>query len=407
MYYIIIGMIELATKKLEEIASGIFLKCRSDLKKEQSEGLGLFSGDFGILLFLAYYSGYSGQLRYKKMTENYLEWCLDGLSRGVYNHTYCNGLSGMLYALHHLSQNHLIDVDMEEAEIYLDKWLSLKLKEDIAGGRYDFLHGALGVGLYDLKKGAEQKREELTLLLDFLERTSVPAEEGIRWYSDFNLEGKKEFNVSLSHGMASIGLFLCRLYKADIHRERVGKLLSGMNDYLLTQEVDRNRYGSFFPPLSKDTLARYGGSRLAWCYGDLGVALELWQAGNSLNRSGWKNKAMEVFEYSAGRRDPENTKLMDACICHGTAGVAQVFKRMYYETGDKKFLETNEYWIQELLKQAHFENELAGFKYYRGKEGWKDSYSFLEGIAGIGLVLLAYAGEVFLSDWDEILLLNY
>lgn len=79
---------------------------------------------------------------------------------------------------------------------------------------------------------------------------------------------------------------------------------------------------------------------------------------------------------------------------------------MYWETQNPIFKETANYWIEETLKMAKFEDGLAGYKaWYGEKDGWRNEYGFLEGIAGIGLTLLAHISNEE-PTWDKCLLLS-
>jgi hypothetical protein len=77
---------------------------------------------------------------------------------------------------------------------------------------------------------------------------------------------------------------------------------------------------------------------------------------------------------------------------------------MFLETCRNEFKDTTSYWIQQTLNFSCFEDGLAGYKTWE-KDGWKCSYSLLEGISGIGLVLLSYL-ENSQQTWDEIFLLS-
>jgi len=94
----------------------------------------------------------------------------------------------------------------------------------------------------------------------------------------------------------------------------------------------------------------------------------------------------------------------DAGICHGSAGIALLYHRMFLETHCSEFKEATEFWIQQTLEFSRFEDGLAGYKTWQ-KEGWKCDYSLLAGIAGIGLVLLFYL-ENNQQTWDELFLIS-
>ena len=54
---------------------------------------------------------------------------------------------------------------------------------------------------------------------------------------------------------------------------------------------------------------------------------------------------------------------------------------------------------------ARFEDGLAGYKAWQGENGWMNQHGILEGIAGIGLVLLSHLSNEEPS-WDRSFLLS-
>ena len=104
------------------------------------------------------------------------------------------------------------------------------------------------------------------------------------------------------------------------------------------------------------------------------------------------------------RRTYNETFVGDAGICHGSAGVAMLFRRMFLDTKRDEFSDATAYWINSALSFSRFEDGLAGYK-TREKDGWKCDYSLLGGIAGIGLVLLSYLVDDE-QKWDECFLLS-
>jgi len=166
-----------------------------------------------------------------------------------------------------------------------------------------------------------------------------------------------------------------------------------------------SQFGSFFPNyLLKNSSHPILKSRLGWCYGDLGIGSALWQAGKTLSKIEWMNKGLEILLESTQRQSINENSVQDAGICHGSAGIAMVYRRMYLETSIDEFNEATKYWINQTLNFSYFSDGLAGYKTFE-KNGCKLDYSLLSGISGIGLVLLSYK-ENDLQTWDELFLIS-
>ena len=143
---------------------------------------------------------------------------------------------------------------------------------------------------------------------------------------------------------------------------------------------------------------------MAWCYGDLGVGIALWQAGKALKKEKWKKTGLEVLLQSTSRQTFHETSVIDTGICHGCSGIAMIYRRMFLETHRDEFKQAIPYWINQTLNYSHFEDGLVGYKTWE-KNKWIRDYSLLTGVSGIGLVLLSYL-EDDQQDWDEIFLIS-
>ena len=147
-------------------------------------------------------------------------------------------------------------------------------------------------------------------------------------------------------------------------------------------------------------------SRLAWCYGDLSSAYVLLEAAQTLNDSSSYNKAISIAIQTTKRKTLEETSVIDAGICHGSSGLALMYILLHRKTKIQDFQDAADFWIQDTLDKAIHEDGLAGFKAWQGQEygGWINEYGLLEGVAGIGLVLLTYLNPE-IPAWYRCLLL--
>jgi hypothetical protein len=401
-------MVKKVSEKLIEIDS-----CLKHLTIKQNE-IGLLSGKTGIAIFWQYYSLYlNNDANYTNIISKTFEEVFDGISEGNNYHTFCNGIAGVGWAIEHFVQNKYMDNDSNEILEEIDPYLADKMIYDLEKeNNYDFLHGAIGIGIYFLNHLLNLKSKEyLVQLIDVLGSQSIEENDGsLKWKSvvlDINEQPIYVFNLSLSHGMASIVAFLAKAYSKDINRAKSKYLLEGVIKYLLKNRLDAKIYNSSFRSWIGENNEEINGSRLAWCYGDLGIAAAIYQAGVALNRQDWINIAIEVLLRTSSRRDLLKETVIDAGLCHGTAGIAHIYNRMYLCTGIEKFKETSSFWMEETLNMAKFEDGLAGYKAWHGTENsdWVNTYGILEGIAGIGLSFISAISNIE-PIWDECLLLS-
>lgn len=395
-------MKELIKRKVDDIHNIVMNKYLFD---KNDTSVGLYSGCFGALLFLYYYSKYYGNNKSLHLLDICTDKILKCINDNNCTYTFCDGLAGILYLFVHLKENNLLNVDLENKSI-IEYILVNSMRKDFDNGLYDFMHGGLGPAYYLLKiSNKEMVKEVIDLLYNLADKESHI---GIfKWKYLLEKNNDCLYNISLSHGISSIIIFIVRAMKSchNIENEKCKKILYGAVNFIKSQEIDVKKYGSFFPYQSISCSSKLqSGSRLAWCYGDLGVAYALWLAGGVLSDQALTDQALKILLYSTKRLTINETHIIDSCICHGSSGVVLIFRHLYLKTGILDFYRAMNYWIEQTLGFATFPNGLSGFMTYSINKYCCD-YSLLTGISGVGLVLLSYL-ENDDQPWDEFFLLS-
>jgi lantibiotic biosynthesis protein len=374
--------------------------------------IGLLSGSSGIAIFCLHYSTIKNDKKIHAVGQLCLEDIIEKISTSYNLHTYCAGIAGFGWTIEYLAAANLIEIDTNELLNDLDDYLGAYMQQDIRTNHYDYLHGAVGVGLYFIKRwqnNPEKANLYLQELLLYLENTAHKSSNGCKWLCTLDhKKGTTGYNISLSHGSSAIAAFLAKLYTLGIEQERVKMLLISAMNYILAQQIDYEKYGSYFPAYSIESSGdNLAGSRLGWCYGDLGIGIVLWNVGATLDNKEWQEQAVNILLSCTQRTLPEQHQITDAGLCHGAAGVAHIFNRMHRNTKIAPFKEAAEYWFQQTLAMATHTDGLAGYKAYRSLEygGWHNDYALLEGIAGICLSMFCYTNNID-PIWDECLLLS-
>ncbi len=167
-------------------------------------------------------------------------------------------------------------------------------------------------------------------------------------------------------------------------------MLEGAVQYLLSNRVDVDKLGCWFASSSIECDGVPHRSRLAWCYGDLGVATALLEAGNTLHDSSVRDIATQVLLYSAKRRDIKANHVNDFCVCHGSVGLAQIFRSHGIALEQVDLLDAADYWEKDTLSRAVMDGQGRNTLLYYDPErgGFRESGGILDGIAGAGLYLL-------------------
>ena len=393
---------EKVTAKIDEIYHAV--------KKHYvpSGDIGLIYGDVGISLFLSYYD------RYKHAEEIKLNWSsklfnnvFDCLNAGFSMPNFSNGLSGVIWGIGHLVNEKYLDLDDFDENIFTE-YIGNQIIEEAKKGNFDFLHGASGMAHFLAHLSNKSKGKYLNQFVAILDKECIKENDTCRWRSSVYLGQPEEtevVNFSISHGLAAIIIVLAEVYKSNPETGMAKHLAYQTINYVLSKKNRKNgEFISVYPGYVLENGEHSRNSRLAWCNGDLGIAVSLYNAGKTFNDSYLINEAMIILNHAAGRRSLEVNSVFDAGICHGSSGIIQVFNRFYQQTGSNVFKQAALYWLDETLKFGDDEKGLAGFNKYNDK-GRINQLGFLDEISGIGLVLISSISNLE-PKWDRALLLS-
>ncbi len=366
---------------------------------------GLMTGYSGIAVFFAEYSRYCGKSETEIITQ-LITQAFETVAEKWHPPSFCSGISGMLWGVRYLISQQALDTDTDFAET--EEFLLQEQERFATVNDFDYLHGANGIFYYFLSSGAIITQEQLDKHIKLLEFFAQPKSDGgLAWESWVDIDNPKLVNnISLSHGISSIIIVLAKALQQFPHHDGIHRLLEGAVVFLRQcQHEDTSRL-SLFPGYAGKDNEEERDSRLGWCYGDLGIAIALLKAGIALGRNELRAEGLAILRHAAQRRNLAENSVLDAGICHGAAGIAHIFNRMYQQTEEALFQDAAVYWYGITLSMANRGTEsLAGYQAYNGASGWQNEVNLLEGIAGVGLALIAAAGcEV--PGWDALLLID-
>jgi lantibiotic modifying enzyme len=279
---------------------------------------------------------------------------------------------------------------------------------------YDLISGLVGIAVPVLQRIADGKASDSSepvalSILDQLERLARPMASGLAWHTPADLlpmwqreiapEGY--LNLGLAHGIPGVVAILARYVAARVDVRRARMLLDGGVEYLRSVATPKvgGRYPAWLPAQRGDAL-----SRVAWCYGDLGVAMAMMSAATATARDDWRAHALELAHGMAARPF-ELSQVVDAGLCHGAAGVAHLFNRLSQATGDAELARSADAWFTRTLAMRRTD-AIAGFPRgvpVNGEMTWEPAADILTGASGIALALHAAISSIE-PAWDQLLL---
>lgn len=279
---------------------------------------------------------------------------------------------------------------------------------------FELIYGLAGYGTYLVERLPNPGAAALLgRILDLLEQTRDAS--GV-WHSDpgWMTPWQREqmprgcYNLGVAHGIPGVIGFLAAANREGLADPRLARFAEDAVRWTLACKWDEP--SSVFPAFIPVDAEPYP-TRTAWCYGDLGVAGVLLSAAQSFGCDDWKREALAIA-HTAARRSREETKVKDSGLCHGSTGIAHLFNRIAQATGDDELRDAAERWYRITLDMRRPGEGLAGLlswvdviengKFVGGE--WKTEPSFLSGVAGTGLALLAAVTD-FEPRWDRMLLI--
>jgi lantibiotic modifying enzyme len=374
----------------------------------------LASGSAGLAIFHAYLA--NAQHRYDEETKavKLLDHAAAAMTAGPVRPSLYSGLAGLGWAAEHLHvQCGIPGTDEIPAEV--DAVLQEHLSQARWPDDYDLIEGLVGFGVYALERLPQPAAVDcLERVVRHLEQTAEHRPDGITWRTDpawLPPETRQKFpcgyyNLGLAHGVPGVIALLGRACAAGVAVATARPLLDGAVRWLLAQQAaSPEGFAGWVNPAAPE---QDRPTRLAWCYGDPGVAAALLLAARCVHEPAWDHEALAIA-HRAARRLPEQAGVVDAGLCHGAAGLGHLFNRMYQATGEPRLAEVARFWFRRTLELRHPDRGIAGYAAFmperEGEERWVNDPGILSGAAGIALALLAAATPVE-PAWDRILLVS-
>lgn len=379
---------------------------------------GLFNGLSGIALYYVYLYRHFGDAVYEQKALSTLHTLFNSIngfeSQLCRYTTICSGIAGWGHLMKCMQDIQFAGINISDDLTEINRVVYEKTLLMLASGNTDFLHGATGQ-MYYLSAflpdaGTEAYLETLT---DALLQLAVRDEKGIRFPNSTarEFQGTEDINLSLSHGHTGILWTLLRLYIKGVARQKTAAAIKDGIHYLFHYYIQRDKKrdaaaSSAFPlwtaaqySIEQLVEERYYEENLSWCYGDMGAIWLLYHAGQVLDQPHWISLADEIGEALAAKATVTGFEDKNCHFCHGTAGVAQFFLRLHMHTGKDIYRVAYDKWLAQSLQ--YFERDML-----RERFTTKDTFlGVLEGITGLGLVLLSYLDKEN-SSWDSMFLLS-
>jgi len=394
-------------EKIRAIAHSVYAD-----RNNTSKGSGLLGGYAGAALFFAYLTIACPEGPYEAITLEYLEKMSDALADRQLPHHLSNGIAGIAFVFQHLRNIGLLNSSEDIGLGALDESIINGAEQDFTTGNWDPLHGLVGLGIYFLERYKETgEHKNLERIVDQLHALAITGKggkvwvtPGLRHYSGDN------YNFGMAHGMPGLLSFLAGVYPLGIRRRMIEELIPSCCTFLSDHYQEEGKFYGFPASIELKPESRALPSRHGWCYGDLGMAMALIHCGKALSRKDWVLLGARIalktthIPFEAARCD-------DASFCHGAIGLVHQYNRLYRSTQETRLKVAADKWLTLMNEHYYSPDSYPGGyackQYDKATGSYRNlpCYGLLEGISGIGLVLLSCDGSIQ-PDWDIIFQTN-
>jgi lantibiotic biosynthesis protein len=338
----------------------------------------------------------------------HLEESIDVLATEPLTSSLYSGFPGIAWAVELVDR--LLGAKGEDRNVGIDDAVTRLLQRYPEHAPYDLIHGLMGLGVYALARWPRPGAEQCLLgLVDQLARRARQDRDGVSWWTPPSWQGPQRERyqpggviLGVAHGIAGIIPFLARVHRLGLAQRTVRPLLNGAVGWLLAHMVD-TASGPTVPYFVADGV-KPGPARSAWCYGDPGVAMALLLAARDVGEPTWSAEATGLA-LRAADRPPGQTGVTDAGLCHGSAGLAHLFNRMYQMTAEPALADAARFWVERTVDLCSAAAPGQDAMLAEAAEpAWKGP-GLLEGAAGVALALEA-ASTTVEPAWDQMLLVS-
>lgn len=396
---------------LSEKLTGRIHHIAEEVKKETltNERVDAYGGRSGIALSFAWLGSMFPDKDYSDHAFELMNTLIDTLAEIEWAPEMGCELSSAGFVMQYLQNNGIIDNEDDLGLEAVDEFLLTAIPVLAEQKNWDPILGLVPVGNYFLERYKKTgDTAPLELIAEHLIKLSSIVEGYHVWITPGHRYQPKDcLNFGMAHGMPGLIAFLSKLYAAGIKKNELEPLVNSCIQYLLSKQNTEDAGGQFpsyiFPGEEEEQSL---GSRLGWCYGDLGMSFALLHWGHVTHQQELIKKATDIAIKTTART-LETAACTDGPFCHGASGLAHQYNRIYQYTKDPALKDAALKWT-DITLDHFFKPEMGAggypFMFYDETDKTikaKSSISLLEGAMGVALVFVSLLSEE-VPSWDAL-----
>jgi len=392
-----------------------------DLDIKNNKDISLCNGIGGVPVFYFLQYKLNNNKEYITKIQELISTIIHIINETEVTLSYCDGIVGVAHVFNYIRNKNILNpeflCDIDDALLTIDNNIvdyyifNTKKIEDI-----DFLHGSFGAAFYLIErlsensdpifKGKVIKLFEMlsSIVLDDIQKTNNVSVISTL-YTNTHVT-----NCGLAHGHISYMIIFSKFLEKNPENNLIKDALIKSVKCVLQFKSNDEKSLSLFPGIAVNKFTANYNTHLGWCYGDQAISLGIYKSGCILNDKSLKDIALGLAYRNLGRNTYEkmfsSSDKYDACFCHGLSSVAYIHKKWYLITKDEKFYKEYEKLISDVLNFGDNKKGIAGYQKRLKDDTYTDSVALLDGVIGIGIVLIDYMLEFDDCGWDNFFLLD-
>ncbi|RAJ76600.1 lanthionine synthetase-like protein [Chitinophaga dinghuensis] len=280
-----------------------------------------------------------------------------------------------------------IDADLTSTLEDIDAVLEKPLSEALQNNNIDPANGAIKYGYYYLlrREACTQADSLINQIVDIIYTSSQAGPDGgIYWISQ--LKQVPAVYLGISHGNASVILFLQQVREAGMAVDRCNELIAAARHFILVNE--QSNAPLFFPIMMEETTPRTRFPNY-YCYGDLGTLYSL------LKTEQDSAHLLKILHALCDRIFDDSLFTEGFSLLYGWSGLAMLYRKTGQLLQDEKCMQTYQRLVTHIIDRFDAQQPYFGYPGVWNQQKKETNISYTEGLIGISLFLMSVSDSAY------------
>ncbi|MDK2125319.1 lanthionine synthetase LanC family protein [Parachitinimonas caeni] len=331
-----------------------------------AEGITLARGTSGDLLLLLEYAHHQPRAAIDLKIEALFEVVTEAVESTPLPTGLWSGICGIMWTLDYAGRRHGLHREaIAELMGEYDEHLLHYTSRAESGRHLDIISGLSSQAIYATERENSATVSQLrhAIAARLREGAVMDAEGGVHWRmfpgrykrEPFPPNQPEPLDLGYAHGVPGVIAALVALTSREPHLQ-VDDLIQGGMRWMERQARPHPAHSRYSCWVGHEM-----DSRLAWCYGDLGVAITQTLRGLTADDACLLEAGCSLFQQRC-LNSQVSSGVSDSGLCHGAAGIALIAEWLYRINRDEQLAKIRNDWLQRAIRLTEAELEREGFQ---------------------------------------------